>query len=58
MRPRVGASGLGEVRRQLQPGQSGVRSFCGDSRGVICQTPHGTPPTVVGGVCEPCDPIR
>jgi hypothetical protein len=22
----------------LQPGRTGVRSFCGDSRGVVCQT--------------------
>jgi type IV pilus assembly protein PilA len=33
--------------------QTGVRGFCGDSSGRICFTNDGSPPAVVGGVCDP-----
>ena len=36
----------------LVPGQTGVRGFCGDARGVICFTVDGQPPQVVNGECD------
>ncbi len=36
----------------LVPGQTGVRGFCGDARGVICYTVDGQPPRVVNGECD------
>ena len=36
----------------LAPGQTGVRGFCGDARGVICFTVDGQPPQVVNGECD------
>jgi hypothetical protein len=46
----------------IVPGRTGVRSFCGDDRGVICQT-TGPPPLVSAGRCDmgpdsPCRVLR
>lgn len=35
----------------LVPGESGVRSFCGDHTGRVCVSPNATPPPVTGGAC-------
>jgi len=35
----------------LTPGRTGVRAFCGDATGVICQTIDGSAPTVADGRC-------
>lgn len=37
----------------LEPNRTGVRGFCGDSSGRICQTMDGTEPQVVNGECAP-----
>jgi type II secretory pathway pseudopilin PulG len=38
----------------VSQGQTGVRSFCGDDRGVVCYNADGREPDVVDGRCEPC----
>src|SRR5262249_2597085 len=35
----------------VTPGQTGTRSFCGDSTGVVCANPGGTPIDATGGHC-------
>lgn len=35
-------------------GETGMRSFCGDSTGKICVVDDGSEPKVVGGLCTPC----
>jgi hypothetical protein len=42
----------------LQPGKTGVRSFCGDGSGVICVNDDGSPFDAQGGQCPPgCTPL-
>ena len=42
----------------VNPGQTGVRSFCGDSTGRVCST-IGAEPAIVDGVCAPdCTDLR
>jgi hypothetical protein len=46
----------------IVPGRTGVRSFCGDDRGVVCST-LGPPPPVAAGRCDmgpasPCQVLR
>jgi type IV pilus assembly protein PilA len=36
----------------VQRGQTGVRAFCGDARGIICYTIGGDEPDVVDGECQ------
>ena len=36
----------------INQGQTGVRAFCGDSRGIICYTVDGSEPEVVNGECQ------
>ncbi len=36
----------------IQPGQTGVRGFCGDASGIICFTPDGSAPQVSDGACD------
>lgn len=39
-------------------GQTGVRSFCGDSSGRVCQAKEGRQPSVTDGQCgEPCEVV-
>jgi type IV pilus assembly protein PilA len=39
--------------------QTGVRGFCGDSTGIVCQTMDGSTPAVTNGQCgEGCIPLR
>jgi len=38
----------------VKPGQTGVRAFCGDSRGRICYTADGTPPVEDGACRKSC----
>lgn len=40
------------VLEPLQPKQTGVRAFCGDSSGAICYTADGSKPPVVDGACD------
>jgi type IV pilus assembly protein PilA len=43
----------------IEAGRTGVRAFCGDSSGVICQT-DGSQPSTSGGQCEinsTCTPL-
>jgi hypothetical protein len=43
----------------VRVGQTGVRSFCGDDRGLICYKLDGSEPPVVDGRCaDPCTPLR
>ena len=43
----------------ITPNTTGVRGFCGDSSGLICQTPDGSEPGVSGGQCDAsCTPLR
>jgi hypothetical protein len=37
----------------VKPGDTGLRSFCGDSSGKICFIASGAPPTVKDGRCAP-----
>jgi type IV pilus assembly protein PilA len=50
------------VARPVAPGQTGVRSFCGDSSGVICYRPDGADVSTAGGACPrsaaACTPLR
>jgi protein TonB len=40
------------------PGQTGVRSFCGDSRGVVCSDPNGAEIVPQAGACPgTCAPL-
>ena len=42
-----------------QPGDTGVRGFCGDANGVICVTPDGSEPPVTDGACPAgCTALR
>jgi protein TonB len=42
----------------VTPGQTGVRSFCGDQSGNVCADPTGAPIAVTGGVCpSSCGPL-
>jgi type IV pilus assembly protein PilA len=43
--------GWAYVAVPLQPGQSGVRSFCADMSGQICYRPDGSPPDSGDGTC-------
>lgn len=36
----------------MVPGQTGVRGFCGDAKGIICFTSSGRAPDVVNGECD------
>jgi hypothetical protein len=40
-----------------EPGQTGVKSFCGDTTGQVCYVPEGLI-RVVGGRCGECQPVR
>ena len=41
------------------PGQTGLRSFCGDASGKICFVASGAPPTVKDGRCAPpCQELK
>jgi hypothetical protein len=42
----------------IAPGESGVRSFCGDATGRICVTADGGAPPVVDGECKPCTELK
>ncbi len=43
----------------LESGKTGVRSFCGDSSGVVCADPMGAVIQPVGGACpKSCAPLR
>ena len=50
----------------IEPGESGIRGFCGDSEGLICSTANGQMPQVANGRCvsteqDPkaaCRPLR
>jgi hypothetical protein len=56
-----GAKGLESFAYVAVPAssQTGVRAFCGDSSGMVCQTPHGTIPGASGAGCgEGCEPLR
>ena len=35
-------------------GETGMRSYCGDSTGRVCVVEDGSEPKVVGGLCTPC----
>lgn len=37
----------------LQPGKTGVRTFCADSSGRLASTTEGTAPSIVDGLCAP-----
>ncbi|MFS8067398.1 MAG: hypothetical protein ACMG6S_13640 [Byssovorax sp.] len=39
-------------------GETGTRSFCGDSSGKVCVVDDGTEPKVVDGVCTPCAELK
>ena len=39
----------------IQPGQTGVRSFCADVSGVVCYVPDGSPPSAGNGACPVSD---
>ncbi len=42
----------------LTPGETGVRGFCGDSRGIVCFSADGKEPPVVDGACAAsCPPL-
>lgn len=46
------------VSEPLTRGQTGVRAFCGDSSGVVCQSRDGRMPPVAEGRCPAdCDPL-
>jgi hypothetical protein len=47
-----GMYGFAYVAVPVVPGRTGIRGFCGDARGIICQTSDGTPPAVVDGTCD------
>jgi type IV pilus assembly protein PilA len=52
------ATGFAITAVPLQRNRTGVRGFCGDHTGVICQTMDGSEPPVVDGACgQPCSPI-
>jgi type IV pilus assembly protein PilA len=46
----------------VQPGQTGIRSFCGDSSGLVCYRPDGADIAAEGGACprtaDACTPLR
>jgi len=42
----------------VTPGESGVRSFCGDATGHICVNADGSAPPVVDGECKPCTELK
>jgi type II secretory pathway pseudopilin PulG len=43
----------------LQPGRTGVRSFCGDSTGVVCADPKGAAISAAAGACPAtCAPLQ
>ncbi|HSB62122.1 MAG TPA: DUF4190 domain-containing protein [Vicinamibacteria bacterium] len=44
--------GFAYVAVPLTQGQTGVRGFCGDARGIICYTADGSEPEVVDGECQ------
>jgi len=50
------------VLRPVQPGQTGVRSFCGDSTGVVCFRSDGADIPAAGGACprsaDACRPLQ
>jgi type IV pilus assembly protein PilA len=50
------------VLRPVQPGQTGLRSFCGDSTGFICFRSDGSDIAAEGGACPrsvgACAPLR
>jgi hypothetical protein len=35
-------------------GETGMRSYCGDSSGRVCVVEDGSTPPVAGGLCTPC----
>lgn len=39
-------------------GETGMRSYCGDSTGRVCVTEDGSEPAVVGGLCTPCIELK
>ena len=39
-------------------GETGMRSYCGDSTGRVCVTEDGSEPAVVGGLCTPCVELK
>jgi type II secretory pathway pseudopilin PulG len=43
----------------VEPGSTGVRSFCGDGSGVVCADPNGAAIQPVGGACPAaCKPLQ
>lgn len=42
----------------LRPGETGLRAFCGDSRGRLCVEEKGHEPPVKNGLCEPCKKLE
>ena len=43
----------------LEPGKTGVRSFCGDSSGLVCSDPKGAAILPVAGACpRTCAPLQ
>lgn len=57
----TGVEGLSSFAVTLvpaEPGQTGVRSFCGDASGLICQDPTGAPFDAEAGACPAgCIPV-
>ena len=54
-------TGYAYVAVPVKTGQTGVRAFCGDARGIICYTVGGNEPDVVDGECQVgpgCTPLR
>jgi hypothetical protein len=54
-----GLSGFAYTATPLEPGTTGVRSFCGDSNGVVCADPRGAAIQPVAGACPAdCTPLN
>ena len=49
--------GWAYVAVPIQPGQTGVRSFCADMSGQLCDVPDGSAPDASSGAC-PVSPER
>jgi type II secretory pathway pseudopilin PulG len=46
------------VAEPATPNQTGIRAFCGDERGMVCQTMDGAMPPIVDGHCpSDCQPL-
>jgi len=54
----TGLSSFALILEPVQRNQTGVRAFCGDASGVICQMVTGFAPTADGGACDLTDDCR